>query len=204
MECDSCGGRIGGPRLLCLDCAIKSTVIYNTVDLCCAPQCVGVRVTDREDLGGVHEPNHRLVKARTTVLTRSHGRVHTKACDAFERVVEVCRKIVELNSHPDEETGLNEQKFSSFGPSSTEMPANSDKLDDVLNPSDGTKGGAEVESKTPRNARQDQVWDESLPSCGKCKGRLSFPFWFCIFCEGWSQGWHYLPARAEQTCCAFR
>lgn len=184
MECDSCGGRIGGPRLFCLDCAIKSTVIYNTVDLCCAPQCVGVRVTDREDLGGIHEPNHRLVKARTTVLTRSHGRVHTTACDAFERVVEVCRKIAEFSSHPDGETGPNEQKNSRFGPSSTEMPAKSDTLEDVLNP----QGGAEVESKTPRNARQDQVQDESLPRCGKCEGRLSFPFWYCIFCEGWSQG----------------
>jgi hypothetical protein len=23
-----------------------------------------------------------------------------------------------------------------------------------------------------------------LPNCGNCKGPLSFPFWYCIFCEG--------------------
>ncbi|KAH9996106.1 hypothetical protein BJV77DRAFT_193895 [Russula vinacea] len=27
--CDSCQGRIGGPRLFCLDCAIKSTEAYD-------------------------------------------------------------------------------------------------------------------------------------------------------------------------------
>lgn len=71
--CDSCDGQIGGPRLYCLDCYVKSTELYNTLDLCCAPQCASARVT-RDDLEGAHEPSHRLVKARATVLTRSHGR----------------------------------------------------------------------------------------------------------------------------------
>ena len=165
--CDSCGGRIGGPRLYCLDCHIKSTELYNTLDLCCAPQCATARVT-RDDLEGAHEPSHRLVKARASVLTRSHGRVHAAACDAFERVEETRRKIAELTSHPDEETEQDKQKTSSLEPSSTEMPAMTHKPDDVLNPPDGPKGGA-------------------LPACGKCKGRLSFPFWYCILCEGWSR-----------------
>jgi hypothetical protein len=133
---------------------------------------------------GAHEPGHRLVKFRTTVLTRSHGRVHTAACDAFERVEETRRKIAEFTSHSDEETGPDEQKTSSFEPISTEMPGTSDKPEDV-NPPDDTKGGAEVEGKIARDTREDQVQDESLPTCGKCKGRLSFPFWYCIFCEGW-------------------
>jgi hypothetical protein len=183
-RCDSCGGCIGGPRLFCLDCAIKSTETYNSLDLCCEPQCVGARITHRQDIVGVHEPSHRLVKSRTTVLTRSHGRVHTAACDAFERVEETRRRIAEFTSHSDEETGPDEQKTSSFGPTSTEMPDTSDKSEDV-NPPDDTKGGAEVEDKITRDTRKDQVQEESLPTCGKCKGRLSFPFWYCIFCEGW-------------------
>ena len=137
--CDSCNGRIGGPRLFCLDCAIKSTEIYDNVDLCCAPECVGARVT-RQDLERAHEPSHRLVKVRTTMLLRNHGRAHTAACDAFERVGETCRKIAEFLSHPDEETRPDEQ-----------------------------------------------VRDPSLPTCGKCTGRLSFPFWYCIFCKGKSR-----------------
>jgi hypothetical protein len=179
-QCDSCGGRIGGPRLSCLDCAIKSTDTYDSLDLCCAPQCVGARITHRQDIVGAHEPNHRLVKFRTTVLTRSHGRVHTAACNAFERVQETRRKIAKFTS---EETGPDGQKTSSLGSTPTEMPATSGKPDDVLSPPDGTKCGAE--SKTGRDTREDQVQDESLPMCGKCKGRLSFPFWYCIFCEGW-------------------
>src|SRR5882757_9440154 len=96
VRCDSCSGLIGGPRLFCLDCAIKSTELYDSLDLCCTPNCVAARVTHRKDVESAHEPNHRLVKARTTVLIRSHGRVHTAACNAFERVGETFRRIAEL------------------------------------------------------------------------------------------------------------
>ncbi len=186
-ECDSCRGRIGGPRLFCLDCDIKGTELYNTLDLCCAPQCVAARVTHREDIAKAHEPNHRLVKVRTTVLTRSHGRVHTAACDAFRRVQETRRMIAELTSDSDEEGGSDERKSSSCGPTSTEAPAKSDQPDDELNPPDDTKGGAEVEGEASRDVRQGQAQDQSLPTCGKCNGSLSFPFWYCIFCEGQSE-----------------
>jgi hypothetical protein len=179
--CDSCGGRIGGPRLVCLDCVIKGTLTYDTVDLCCAPRCASARITHRQDIEGVHEPSHRMVKLHSTVLTRSYGRAHIAASNAFERVEETRRKIAELTF---EETGPDELKPSSIGPTSTEMPTKSDKSDDVPNPPDGTKDGAKAEGKAARDARQNQVQDESLPTCGKCKGRLSFPFWYCIFCEG--------------------
>ena len=168
-DCDSCDGRIGGPRLFCLDCAIKST---EPLDLCCAPQCVAARVT-REDLEVAHEPSHRLVKLRINVLSRNHGRAYSAACDAFERVEETRRKVAELRSRPNEETGPDEQRSSSVGSTSTETPAKGDKPDDV-----------EVEDKVARDARQNPVPDENLPTCGKCKGQLSFPFWYCIFCEG--------------------
>jgi hypothetical protein len=198
-DCDSCGGCIGGPRLFCLDCTIKTTERYNTLDLCCTPKCVCARVT-RHDLEGAHEPSHRLVKARANVLTRSHGRVHSAARDAFERVGETCRKIAELSLHPEEKTGSDEQKISSSEPALTETPTKSDKADDVLSPEDSTKGGTEEEGKTGRDRKQDQVQDESLPTCGKCKGRLSFPFWYCIFCEGSSQGRHFHPYVLNGRC----
>lgn len=154
VTCDSCGGLIGGPRLFCLDCTMKSTELYDSVDLCCAPKCVAARVTRRRDVEGAHEPNHRLVKVRITVLMRSHGRVHTAACNAFERVGETCRRIAELTLHP-----------------SRPSPG-------------GSKGGVGLIGKTVREARQAQVLDQSLPTCGSCRGHLSFPFWFCIFCVG--------------------
>jgi hypothetical protein len=185
-QCDSCGGTIGGPRLFCLDCDIKSSEIYNTLDLCSASQCVGASVT-REDLEKAHEPNHRLVKVRTSVLTRRYGLVHTAACDAFGRVRETRRKIAESTSDSDEaRLGPDVQKPSSCEPTSSGMPVKGDKPDDELNPPDGTKDGADVEGKPSRDARRGQVQDQSLPSCGKCNDSLSFPFWYCIFCEGQS------------------
>jgi hypothetical protein len=182
VTCDSCSGLIGGPRLFCLDCAIKSTESYDSLDLCCAPKCVAARVTHRRDLEGAHEPNHRLVKVRTTVLLRSHGRVHTAACNAFERVGETCRRVAELTLRPDGETRPDRRK--PLESASTKMSAKTFKLDDIPNRLDGSKGKAGLGGKTVREARQVQVLDQSLPTCGKCKGRLSFPFWFCIFCKG--------------------
>ena len=160
IECDSCGGRIGGTRFLCLDCDNKSTESFDSVDLCSAPQCAGARITRRDDLEGVHEPSHRLVKLRTNLRKRNYGRLYTAATDAFKRVEETHRKIAEITSHPDEETGLYEQKTSSSRPTSTKTPANGDQ------------------------SSQDQVQEEGLPTCVECKGPLSFPFWFCIFCKG--------------------
>ena len=182
VMCDSCGGLIGGPRLFCLDCANENTESYDSLDLCCAPKCVAARVTYRRDVVGAHEPNHRLVKVRTTVLVRSHGRVHTAACSAFERVGETCRKVAELTLCPDEKTGPNRQK--SLESASTKISTKAFKLDDVPNRLGGSKGGAGLGGKAVRDARLVQVLDQGLPTCGKCKGRLSFPFWFCIFCKG--------------------
>ena len=182
MICDSCRGPIGGPRLFCLDCAIKSTELYDNLDLCCAPKCVAARITHRRDIDGVHEPNHRLVKVRTTVLTRSHGRVHTAACNAFERVGDVCRKIAELTLHPGEETGPDEQN--TLEPTSTKTPAKSHKPASMPNRPGGAKDVAGVKSKKALEARKVLVLDQSLPTCGKCNGRLAFPFWHCMFCKG--------------------
>ena len=182
MSCDSCGGLIGGPRLFCLDCTIKNTALHDNLDLCCAPKCVSARVTHRKDIEGTHEPNHRLVKVRTTVLMRSHGRVHTAASNAFERVAETCKRIAELKLRSDEETGPDRRK--PLESASTKMPSKTSKLDGIHNRLGGSKGGARLRGKTAREARQVQVLDQSLPTCGKCKGHLSFPFWFCIFCKG--------------------
>ena len=110
--CDSCNGCIGGARLFCLDCANKSTEVYDALDLCSGPECVAARVTNREDLEGAHEPNHKLVKVRTVVLKRQHGRVHTAARRAFEHVEKVCMQIAEASNQP--ETGSNNRAFISY------------------------------------------------------------------------------------------
>jgi polysaccharide pyruvyl transferase WcaK-like protein len=103
--CDSCNGCIAGARLFCLDCANKNTEVYDALDLCSRPECIASRVTNREDLEGTHEPNHKLVKVRTVVLKRQHGRVHVAARKAFEHVEKVCKQIAEASNQS--ETGSN-------------------------------------------------------------------------------------------------
>jgi hypothetical protein len=114
------------------------------------------------------------------VQTRNQGRVYTAAVNAFERVGETCRKIAEIGFHPAEETGSEWPKVSNLehNSNSTEMPTKGDKPNGVTNSPEGAKGGAEVK----RGQVQDH--DQKLPTCGKCAGPLSFPFWYCMFCEG--------------------
>jgi hypothetical protein len=56
-----------------------------------------------QDLEGAHEPNHKVVKVRTAVLERQHGRAHTAAHKAFERVEPRCKKMVEVSKWPEKE-----------------------------------------------------------------------------------------------------
>jgi hypothetical protein len=97
-------------------------------------------------------------------------------------------KIAEFSSHSHDELRHHEQKTSSPEPALTDLPAKDDKLEDVNTALDRTKDRAESEVKTAPDAIQGQSPEQGLPTCGKCKGSLSFPFWYCIFCEGRSRG----------------
>jgi len=121
---------------------------------------------------------HRLVKFRTYVSLRNYGWVYRRACEAFERAREFLMMIAESSPHLHgaEPHG---RKPSSFGPISTETAVQSDQPDDIC-----TEGGSETKDKTTPDVAQDQ----GPPTCGQCKGGLSFPIWYCIFCEGRSQG----------------
>lgn len=180
FKCDSCRGVIGGPRLFCLDCTVKSTESYNTIDLCCAPQCVGARVTHRQAFERPHEPSHRLVKARTPVVMRNHGHAYEMGCEAYQRVRGLCSKIAKFPMQPYVGTVLSEQTLSTSDPTSTEIPARSDAPASL----DRTKDRAEVTNKTGSDTTQSQDQDQDVSTCCKCQNRLSFPFWYCIFCQG--------------------
>jgi hypothetical protein len=154
VYCDSCGGPIGGARLLCLDCVIKEGNLNNTLDLCCAPEsrCIDAPITHREDLQGPHEPNHRLVKLRTPVLAHQYGRMYKPTFKAFERVKELCTKIARADRSPQEnlETGQDVREASSLDLRTTEVLSTSVKRDDVLAVEDGTKDGTKAKSTTTK------------------------------------------------------
>ncbi|KAI9464116.1 hypothetical protein BJY52DRAFT_1166045 [Lactarius psammicola] len=98
--CDWCGGAIGGARLFCLDCDNKDTEAFEALDLCCAPECMTARITRRQDLKIPHEPSHKLVKVRTVVLYRQHGRVHTAALAAFRQAQTLFNDVGDTSQDP--------------------------------------------------------------------------------------------------------
>jgi len=69
-------------------------------------------------------------------------------------------------------------------------PSKSSNVPAVMDVTDA-EGETEVKvdsDKASQAAPQAQRQDGDLPTCGECNGSLSFPFWYCIFCEGWCQG----------------
>ena len=195
--CDCCRGRIGGARLSCLDCVIKGTESHDTVDLCCTEECVAASLM-RDDLEAPHDPNHRLVKCRTTVLTRQRGRAFTAAEEAFTKVEKFCKKIAEASQQPPEKQEAVPDAEAVSSPE--DVPSETPPKDDDKQPENGTaasvdaSSGAEgvedrpqeQEKETAQSAEQAQAPDQDndLPSCGKCDGPLSFPCWYCVKCEG--------------------
>ncbi len=195
--CDSCDGCIGGARLFCLDCANKNTEVYDALDLCSMPECIAARVTNREDLEGVHEPNHKLVKVRTVVLNRQYGRAYTAASKAFQRVEKFCKQIAEASNQL--EDGSNVKSALSSKPTDghvSDRPPNPDGTEGIPETTDVEDGAQDTDDKTESSDTSDSEASEpspraqggDLPTCGNCKGPLSFPFWYCIFCEGQSSG----------------
>jgi hypothetical protein len=207
--CDSCYRGISGGRLFCLDCVSKDTDQFNVLDLCCDPQCISQRITDRQDPEGAHEPTHRLVKVYVVLLRRQFGIVYTDACAAFERVEKLYKSIAEYSQQSQEEEGSKLETGPDINASSSgseptsvdlEMASGDDKLDDAVASPDGAEDGArdvgatspgvEISQDAADAVRLSPSLDIALPKCGnvKCKGppTLSFPFWYCIDCTGQS------------------
>lgn len=93
--------------------------------------------------------------------------------------------VAESSSHSHDEIGTDDSASSS----SIEQTAEPVDFHTAPDRTD-SEGGVE---KTATDAVQDdsdggQDQDQNFLTCGRCKGGLSFPFWYCIFCEGWSQG----------------
>jgi hypothetical protein len=139
---------------------------------------MGARITQLQGLDSPHEPTHRLVKVRTRVILRNYGRVYRRACEAFEHVREFCLKITGSSSHPHEGESHG-PNTSGIGSTSTEVGTQNDGIPPGP---DRIDGGTEEDDKATPHAIEDQ----DLPTCGQCKGSLSFPFWYCIYCEGQS------------------
>ena len=162
---------------------------------------MAARITHRQDLEAPHELNHRLVKVRTTVLTRQHGRAYTAAQAAFTKVEKFCERIAEVSQQtqekekqtvPGAETAPSPEDIPSETPPEDDKPENGSAT-----PTEDTTSGAEgveekgvedtpqePEQEAPQGAEQAEEQVSDLPSCGQCKGALTFPCWYCVKCEG--------------------
>ncbi|KAI0061177.1 hypothetical protein BV25DRAFT_1806058 [Artomyces pyxidatus] len=174
--CDSCGGRIGGPRVICLDCVIQSSKTFNTLDLCELEECVSSRVTVeyRQDLAAPHEPSHHLMKVRTVVLTRQHGRVDREARAALKKVEGMCKKLSEQKPKAPTVKAPEDDK-------SLTVP-NSDTLNVPTSPVERPMSRASKRLSTATsNTHVDP--EPGVPICSACKDPLTLPCWYCAKCE---------------------
>jgi len=163
------------------------------------------------DLASPHEPFHKLIKMRTAVLIHHFGRTYRLACAAFGRAEEFLAKIASHKPQDEKETGWDLQYALTQDPP-IEQPSGSDQPNDVLVEADGShvvddikdsriepeptvigepnksetaKGDTSEEAKADDKISQAplECQYEDLPTCGGCSGALSFPLWYCIFCD---------------------
>src|SRR5260221_9479434 len=118
--------------------------------------------------------------------TPSHG-------PTFAEIPANVDKVDDARTTPREEEriGPDKQETPSHEPTVSEMSALSvgvDKVDDDLTAQGGhcygSGDGDEAKDSTSQHSTEVPIQNENLPTCGNCKGRLSFPCWYCIFCVG--------------------
>jgi hypothetical protein len=130
------------------------------------------------------------------VLTRQYGRAYTAASKAFQRVEKFCKQIAEASIQL--EDGSNMKSALSSEPTDghvSDRPPNPGGTEGVQETTDVEDGVQDTDDETESDTSDSEASEPSprtqggdLPTCGNCKGPLSFPFWYCIFCEGQSSG----------------
>lgn len=164
--CDGCAGRIGGARLVCLDCTPQSQETLDTIDLCDHPSCVSctVPITRREDLDAPHLPTHHLMKLYTVLHMRQYGRVERAAREALKRVN---RWIA---------AGLGARNAARHGaPGGVRTPMRTTFLPMISVNESGVDG---MSVSTPL------VEAREMFTCGKCYSPVTLPCWYCVVCPG--------------------
>lgn len=67
--CHGCNGKIGGARVVCLDC-LSTDSEAKTIDFCDNPSCWNVTPNGDKDAIHRHLPNHDVFKVRTVLHLR--------------------------------------------------------------------------------------------------------------------------------------
>lgn len=166
--CDACAGRIGGGRVVCLDCDPHSQETLDTIDLCDRPTCVSctVPVTRREDLDSPHLPTHHLMKLYTVLHMRQYGRVERAAKLALKRVN---RWIASGLGSRIGGGGVSSLSNGLLTPMRTTfLPA--------ISISESSVDGMSIASPL--------VESRDIFICRKCEQPVTLPCWYCVACPG--------------------
>lgn len=82
IDCEACGGQIGGARIFCLDCTSDDT--WDSVDLCDNETCLKAEIR-RSHLPRPHRPTHDFVKVRRVVHLPYIGQLERSARAALTK-----------------------------------------------------------------------------------------------------------------------
>ncbi|CAL1709434.1 unnamed protein product [Somion occarium] len=83
VTCATCGGQLGGPRVLCLDCQPEEQQFWQTMDFCHHETCnytvIGNEIYSFLEPGKPHRPTHDLMKLCTILHRRDMPDLDRKA-----------------------------------------------------------------------------------------------------------------------------
>ncbi|KAI0043931.1 hypothetical protein FA95DRAFT_1627537, partial [Auriscalpium vulgare] len=166
--CDVCDGRIGGARIVCLDCESKKDNTFNTLDLCDAESCVNsvVPIETREDLATPHLPTHHVYKVRTTILGRQLGKLDGKAREGLKTVEPLCVLLATRKA---------------AGEATAAAPASPASRQALAPPA--ARRMSQTSKRLSTATTATKVEENAVPCCGVCKEILSLPCWYCLHCN---------------------
>ncbi|KAI0806043.1 hypothetical protein BC629DRAFT_1138761 [Irpex lacteus] len=154
-HCRGCGGKIGGARVVCLDC-LSSESEAKTVDFCDNPDCPQTTfVVDIRDPEKRHLPSHDVFKVRSVVHLRDVPRVSELAGNALS----VAREYFQTSNGDLADPRL-----------STHIQSGS-YIDDTLDSYFDDDKSEHLQLESSSNV-----------SCGICQKIVDLPCWTCADC----------------------
>ncbi|KAI0701233.1 hypothetical protein BC835DRAFT_271177 [Cytidiella melzeri] len=154
--CRGCGGKIGGARVVCLDC-LSSESEAKTVDFCDNPACPQTTfVVDIRDPEKRHLPTHDVFKVRSVLHLRDVPAVSERVGNALS----VAREYFQTSIGEIEDTPMSARINGGFYMDDNTLDA---YFDD-------------------KSEHMVQLNGHSNVSCGICQKSLEQPCWYCADC----------------------
>ncbi|KAI0666566.1 hypothetical protein C8Q78DRAFT_1107669 [Trametes maxima] len=151
-DCDACGERIYGARLMCLKCGNRWTL-----DFCDKPSCLEA-IKTRDDVPEAHLPTHDFVKVRRAFHQyREIGKILRLSDAGLERAR---KQLAKAAARPQQDGIVDAGKTENTGK---------------------TKALGRLREKLSRSDSEGDVGFVS-PTCISCSAIVAYPCWYCINC----------------------